>query len=404
MGDPHPNHVKSVMDVRTPRRAFQSIWTAPRSHDAARGSRRRFRTINLTTFLPLLTAVGVFLVARQAQTWQQACVLALGLAAALIAFERWTAGDIARVAVPCLIVSAAVWLFGALTIAEGATQGAYYAIAIVGCLTVSQLNRLRGVAAFGLVAYVAAVGAWGILATGQTGTGALIANVIVPAGFTAMVMGLMFPNKGFYDVVAELEEARDREAELAVIRERMRFASDLHDIQGHTLHVVKLKIALAQKLIHSDTARAEQELREVYELVGDTITHTKALAYGQRKLNLTAELENARNLLEAADIRVRVEQGPEVESCANELLGQVLRETTTNILRHSRARLVRVALTANSITVVNDGVLEHELPELRGLATLADRVSDGGGELTVALGDGRFRTQATFPEQQDAVR
>lgn len=385
------------MEVRLPRRSLTSLWTAQRPIGAAQGTRRRFRNLNLTIFLPLLAAVGIYLAARQAQTWQQACVLGIGLAAALIAFERWTAGDIRRVAVPCLSVAAAVWIFGVLAIHDGATQGAYYSIAIVGCLVVPQLPRHRGLAAFGLVAYVAAVGLWGFLVTPQPGVDALIENLIVPAGFTAILTGLMFPNKGFYDVVTELEESRDREAELAVVRERMRFASDLHDIQGHTLHVVKLKIALAQKLIRSDTERAEQELREVYALVGDTITHTKALAYGQQKLNLSAELENARNLLEAAGIRVRVDRGSEVRGCVNEFLGQILRETTTNILRHSEARLVHITASAHSITVVNDGVLDKELPELRGLATLTHRVSSGGGQLTVALEAGRFRTAATFP-------
>lgn len=377
-----------------PRRTFES---APPSSDADRGSRQRFRRLNLAIFLPLLAAVGVYLVARQAQTWQQACVLGLGLAAALIAFERWTAGDIGRVSVPCLGVAAAVWPFGVLTIDDSSPQGAYYAIAIVGSLTIPQLPRYRGPAAFGLVAYVGAVGGWALMVTAQSGVVALIANVLIPSGVTAMLVGLMFPNKRFYDVMAELEEARVSEAELAVARERIRFASDLHDIQGHTLHVVKLKIALAQRLIRSDTRRAEQELAEVYALIGDTIIHTKALAHGQRKLNLSAELENARNLLEAAGIRIRVERSPEVGLCANEMLGQVLRETTTNILRHSRAKLVHIGLSAHSISVVNDGVADAVLPELRGLATLARRVSDAGGELIVAIEDKRFRTTATFP-------
>lgn len=205
-------------------------------------SRRRFRTLNLTIFLPLIGAVGIFVTAKQAQTWQQGAVLGVGLLAALVAFERWTAGDIARVAIPCLSVAAAVWPYGVLVV-DGPIQAAYYPLAIVGSLTIPQLPRHRAVAALGLVGYVAAVGALGVFTGGQADMSGVIAEVIIPTGVTAVLTGLMFPNKGFYDVVAELEEARNREAELAVIRERMRFASDLHDIQGHTLHVVKLKIA-----------------------------------------------------------------------------------------------------------------------------------------------------------------
>ncbi|TYP89014.1 two-component system sensor histidine kinase DesK [Blastococcus xanthinilyticus] len=387
---------------RSPRPALPEPTTAG-SAAATQVSRRRFRTLNLALFLPLLATVGALLVARQAQSWGQAAVLGLGIVAALVAFERWTAGDVARVAVPCLAVAAGTWPFGLLVV-DSRNQGAFYAIAVVGSLVVSQLPRHRGPAASGLVVYVAAVGLIGLLTQSPADADGVIEYVILPTGFTAIVTGLMFPNKRFYDVVADLEEARERDAELAVMRERMRFAGDLHDIQGHTLHVVKLKIALARKLIHSDPERAEQELGEMYALVGDTIAQTRELAYGQRRLNLAAELENAKNLLEAAGAQVRVDSEGDAGAPADDLLAQVLRETTTNILRHSRATLVHIAICEHSISVVNDGAIDDVLPELRGLATLGHRVSDEGGELTVQLEGGRFRTAATFPAPTSAAQ
>ncbi|GAA3013979.1 sensor histidine kinase [Streptosporangium longisporum] len=365
--------------------------TVPEPAGTTRG---RLRRLNLVMFLPLLTVVGLLLVAMDARTWWQALVLGLGVAAALVFFVRWAARDTSRVAIPCLAVTAAVWALGALVMGTGT---AFYGILIVGSLAVPRLPRHRGLAVIGLVFYVAAVGAARLLVTREDVPGVLIAYVILPAGVTAVVIGLMFPNQRFYGLVAELEEAREREAELAVVRERMRFASDLHDIQGHTLHVVKLKIALARKLVHSDAERVEQELREVHALVGDTIARTKELAYAQRRLNLSAELENAKNLFEAAGIRVRVDREAEVDPHVGELLGQVLRETTTNILRHAQAGQVRITLTGTGITIVNDGAREAPPPELRGLATLGERVAGNGGELTVEQKDGRFLTAAAFP-------
>ncbi|MFC7647599.1 sensor histidine kinase [Streptosporangium lutulentum] len=360
----------------------------------ARTTRGRLSRLNIIMFLPLLAAVGALLVATDAETWWQAVVLGLGVVAALVAFVKWAARDISRVALPCLIVAAAVWALGALVMGR---ETAFYGISIVCSLAVSQLPRHRGRVALGVIAYIAAVGATRLLVTQAPLSGALISYVIVPVGVTAVLTGLMFPNQRFYGLVEELEETREREAELAVMRERMRFASDLHDIQGHTLHVVKLKIALAQKLIHSDAERAEQELREVHALVSDTITQTKELAYAQRRLNLSAELENAKNLFEAAGIRVLVEREAEVDAHAGELLGQVLRETTTNILRHAQAEQVRITLSESGIAIVNDGAQDAPPPELRGLATLRERVAGNGGELTVEQKDGRFLTAAAFP-------
>jgi two-component system, NarL family, sensor histidine kinase DesK len=197
--------------------------------------------------------------------------------------------------------------------------------------------------------------------------------------------------------MGELEKAREREAEMAVMRERVRFAGDLHDIQGHTLHVVKLKIALAGRLLRRDLGQAEQELEEVRALVGDTIAQTRELAYAQRRLNLSAELENAKNLFEAAGIRAHVDRAAGVDPRASELLGQVLRETTTNILRHAEAGEVRVTLSATGVTIVNDGAQDGPLPALRGLATLRERVASEGGELTVEQENGWFRTAVAFP-------
>ncbi|MFI6701245.1 sensor histidine kinase [Streptomyces sp. NPDC050509] len=357
-------------------------------------TQERLRRLNLTMLLPVVAVGGVYLVALDAESWSDAVVLGLGVVATLVAFVSWAAGTLARVAVPCLVLTAGVWLFGVLVAGSGK---AIFGLSVVGPLVVPRLRHHRGAAAVTLVAYVAVVGAARFLMTDDDPRQVLISYVIVPAGLTAIVTGLMFPNKQFYDVVHELEESRRREAELAVVRERMRFASDLHDIQGHTLHVVKIKVALAQKLVHRDPGRAEQELREIRSLVSDTISQTKELVYAQRRLNLPAELENAKNLFEAAGIKVHIRRVGDADGRAGELLGQVLRETTTNILRHAQAREVRITLSESGITIVNDGVPDKPLPELSGLAVLEQRVADNGGKLTVDQKNGRFLTVADFP-------
>ncbi|SEG16601.1 two-component system, NarL family, sensor histidine kinase DesK [Nonomuraea solani] len=364
---------------------------SPTNTEPAQG---RLRKLNLTMFLPLLAFAGVLVVAKDARSWWEALVLGAGVVAALVVFVRWAAGDVLRVALPCLLVTAAVWPYSVLVAGGGA---GFFGISFAGALVVPRLPRHRVAAAIALTVYVAAVGASRLLVEHGDVSGVLFQFVLVPTGITAIVLGLMFPNKRFYDVVTDLEEARDREAELAVIRERVRFAGDLHDIQGHTLHVVKLKTALAQKLVDSDAERAKQELREIHALVSETITQTKALAYAQRRLNLSAELENARNLFEAAGIDVRIDRRADVDPGAGELLGQVLRETTTNILRHAQATQVTITLSESSIAIVNDGASRAPLPELRGLAALRQRVTADGGELTVQQDDGRFLTAATFP-------
>lgn len=365
----------------------------------------QLRRLNLTMFLPLLAVVGAISVADYARSWWEAVVLGAGVVATMVCFTRWAAGDVLRVALPCLVVTAAVWPFAVLVVGSSA---AFFGVSCVGSYVIPQLPRYRVAAVAALAVYVGVVGATRLLVSHEDVPGVLFQFVLVPVGVTVVMVGLMFPNKGFYDVVDELEEAREREAELAVIRERVRFAGDLHDIQGHTLHVVKLKTALAQKLVDgdtdADTERAKQELREIHALVSETIAQTKELAYARRRLNLSAELENARSLFEAHRHQVRVNREADVDQDASELLGQVLRETTTNILRHAQATRVRITLSATSITIVNDGAQRAPLPELRGLAALRQRVAGDGGELTVEQDDGRFLTAATLPHRRSQAQ
>ncbi|MEE2049170.1 sensor histidine kinase [Nocardiopsis tropica] len=359
--------------------------------DAARGE---LRTVNLGIVFASLSTVGALLVVIDAPTWWQALVLALGVATAAVTVTRWAEGRAPRLPLPALAVTGAVWLFGVL-VAE--TPTASYGFAVVGTVVVHQAHRHRTAAVLGLAAFVAAVLAARLAVAPGEVVDTLLEYGVGSAGIAVVAVVLTSLTQMVSRLVAELEESREREAELAVARERMRFASDLHDIQGHTLHVVKLKTALARRLVRTDTGRAEEELGEIHALVGDTIAQTKALAHAQRRLNLSAELENAKNLFEAAGIRVEVRREGGVQARAGEMLGQVLRETTTNILRHAQAGQVWITLSGTGISIVNDGAQEGPPTGLSGLATLRERVAGEGGELTVERRDGRFLTAASFP-------
>ncbi|PZG00284.1 sensor histidine kinase [Micromonospora endophytica] len=364
---------------------------SPRFTESTQG---RLRRLNLATSLPPVVIAAVALLYLDTHTWWHVFVLGPGVVAAVVAFERWTASDLARFALPCVVVAAPVWPLGVLVTGS---PNAYWGICAVGSLALREVRRHRRLVMAGLFSYVAVVGTARLLVERDDIGDVLVRYVLIPTVLTVVVTVMTVVGERFYDLIRELEQTREREAELAVVRERVRFASDLHDIQGHTLHVVKLKIALAQRLLDRDSARAAKELKETYALVSDTIAQTKELAYAQRRLNLTAEIENAKNLFEAAGIRVRVTREAEVDARTSELLGQVLRETTTNILRHAQATQVQITLAESGITIVNDGVSGDAPPQLRGLSALRQRVADDGGELTVEQTDQRFLTAAAFP-------
>ncbi|QVQ53788.1 sensor histidine kinase [Spiractinospora alimapuensis] len=363
--------------------------------EQARDTQVRLRKLTASMVTGAISAIGALQVASDADSVGDGLILGAGVLATLVVLTGWASGWLFRVLLPGLVATAAVWLLGVLLV-DAPT--ASYGFAIVATIAVVQLPTHRQAVISGVVAFVLAGLVAKLLVSDVTILELVVQYLLVSAAVSVGGVVLTLLLSVVQGVIGELEKAREREAELAVMRERVRFAGDLHDIQGHTLHVVKLKITLARRLLHSDLARVERELREVHGLVGDTITETRDLAYAERRLNLSAELENAKNLFEAAGIRVSVDRSATADPHLSEMLGQVLRETTTNILRHSEATRVWITQSRAGLAIVNDGAPAGDtVPELRGLSTLTARVAGDGGELTVERRDGRFHTSVTYP-------
>ncbi|MBE1876467.1 sensor histidine kinase [Myceligenerans pegani] len=224
--------------------------------------------------------------------------------------------------------------------------------------------------------------------------------LLMVAAFGPTTLGMLHA----WQLAERLDDARRLAGELAVAGERLRFAGELHDVQGHHLQVIALKSELAARLAQADPERAAASMREVQQLARDALRETRALVQGYRRTTLDAELTNASRVLSSAGVVARVEADPAAEAgldaAGRDLLGLVVREATTNILRHSGASRASIELTADDdgarLRISNDGVDAtgapdgtHVLPGGTGLASLAERLTAVGGRLTwEAAGDG----------------
>jgi two-component system sensor histidine kinase DesK len=155
----------------------------------------------------------------------------------------------------------------------------------------------------------------------------------------------------------ELREAREQVARLAAEGERLRIARDLHDLLGHSLTTIAVKAELAQRMVGRDPARAADEMSEVAGLARQGLADVRAAVTGYREVSLATELANAREVLAAAGISAEIPHAVDsVPGELRELFGWVVREGVTNVVRHSRARRVRINLEPRAIEIVNDGV------------------------------------------------
>lgn len=171
-----------------------------------------------------------------------------------------------------------------------------------------------------------------------------------------------------WGVMLQLEAAQRRAAELAIANERLRFAADLHDVQGHHLQVISLTTDLAARLLGKQQYDAAREqVLAAHAGAQEALRDTRSLVQGYRSTTLVDELENASSVLGAAGIHTDVDLPPMLRTWAgrsrpspdstgdgpadaltSNALGLVVREATTNILRHSHASSARISLRLTS--------------------------------------------------------
>ncbi|MGW0467550.1 sensor histidine kinase [Streptomyces sp. NPDC003027] len=314
-----------------------------------------------------------------------------------------------RLAVALVALTAA----GALTlIALRATgtlaDGAIAASVVTGTVTFSLgslvlcMNRVRHMlyvaplAAFATGGAVAAMGVGLGEALGYA-VGILLAGggLVAACGFSGWLMRMVW----------ELERSKELKARLAVAEERLRFGRDLHDVMGRNLSVIALKSELAVQLARRGRPEAVDQMIEVQRIAQESQREVRDVVRGYREADLRVELEGARGVLTAAGITCAMDSTDlELPSDVRSALGWVVREATTNVLRHGDPSRCVISLRGKDgavlLTVENDGV--REVPGARaggsGLAGLRERLSAVAGTLEAGpAGGGTFRVTARVP-------
>ncbi|MDG6102207.1 two-component sensor histidine kinase [Dactylosporangium aurantiacum] len=208
----------------------------------------------------------------------------------------------------------------------------------------------------------------------------------------------------FWDLLLDLDQGRTAQASLAAAEERLRFARDVHDLLGHSLTVIALKAELAARLAAVDAGRAAQEAAEAQRLAAGALTDVRAAVHGYRdSVDLTAQLDDVRRLLDSCGVRCTVTARGTVPPAPAAQLAAVLREAVTNLLRHSSATWCTIDVAAGppgtTLTITNDGAgartQDGADPHGHGLRGLAERLAEAGGTITHRVDGDRFELRAT---------
>ncbi|WP_435849706.1 sensor histidine kinase [Streptomyces scabiei] len=274
----------------------------------------------------------------------------------------------------------------------------------VGAATRGPLLRRSGLTVTVLAGGVAAVReGWAAVGVAY-GT---FLSVVVTAAILSLV-----------EAVRELRAAREELAHRAVERERLRFSRDLHDLLGHTLSVIVVKSEAARRLAPHDMNATLTQIADIETVGRQALTEIREAVTGYREGSLTTELDRARSVLSAAGTTLTVRRsGPPPGPQAEALLGWVVREAITNVVRHSHATTCEIALAATDarihLTITDNGPLPSPpLPPPatatsttpNGLRGLTERLAAAGGTLRAGPAPcGGFAVTAELPVTTPSV-
>lgn len=185
---------------------------------------------------------------------------------------------------------------------------------------------------------------------------------------------------------AELKLSHDEVRRLAAMAERERIGRDLHDLLGHTLSLITLKLELSRRLLDRDEAAARREMEEAERVARHALAEVRSAVTGIRASGIAAELASARLLLNASMVGFEyTSELPVLSERIESELALVLREAVTNVQRHARASLAEARVEVQGkdlvLTVIDDGK-GGVTDEGNGICGMRERVRALGGALS----------------------
>lgn len=180
-------------------------------------------------------------------------------------------------------------------------------------------------------------------------------------------------------------EAERLGLQLATSEGREAVARDVHDLIGHSLTVVGLKAQLVRRLLDVDPERAKRELADIERLTAEAIAGVRQTVAGARATTLVEQLSASEDASRAAGVALEVAGHPDALSPAQAITASwILREATTNALRHARAGVLHVDIAPGRFVVADDGVgLGDEAGEGNGIRGMRERAAEAGAQFSI---------------------
>lgn len=215
-------------------------------------------------------------------------------------------------------------------------------------------------------------------------------------------------------LLAELEAARDAQAEAAALQERARIAREMHDVLAHSLAGLSLQLQATRAVAAREGVgqMVMEPLDRAAELARSGVEEAKAVVGALRAPAGTVDLgiADVAALLERFPGRAQLTvEGPEalVSAATGHAVYRAVQESLTNAARYAPGSEVRVLLRWEGsllrVSVIDDGPVDL-LPAShgsgQGLLGMRERVSAAGGRVVSGPDGAGWRTEIVVPVDQ----
>jgi two-component system sensor histidine kinase DesK len=189
------------------------------------------------------------------------------------------------------------------------------------------------------------------------------------------------------EMIIALRLSHDEVRRLAATAERERIGRDLHDLLGHTLSLITLKLELARKLSDRNPEASRREMADAERVARSALAEVRSAVTGIRSTDLAAELASARLMLECSQVHLDYQPPPAgLPPHLERGLSLVLREAATNIARHAQATCAQMQFARDGEVlqlVIHDDGRGGVNADGNGLAGMRTRVRELGGTISI---------------------
>lgn len=208
----------------------------------------------------------------------------------------------------------------------------------------------------------------------------------------------------------QLKEYAATVEELAIIKERNRFARDIHDTLGHSMTLLIALIEVSSITCRKDPDKTEEKLAEAVKIAREGLKELRRSISGLAPEKLeSGNLISALNKL-VSDFRasgVSVEFTAEgLEGCFkpawSDVVYRTCQEAMTNSLRHGKARNISLILKVTGsilkLFIFDDGCGCETINKGYGLTGMEERIKSINGKIVYGSdGESGFNIRAEIP-------